>query len=58
MQHPVTVQFQNRKYYATGKTGTHIASGEHVAEYQCSHEVTNFELRVWHRTPSNIVYED
>ncbi len=54
--HPQSVTHDGKVYTATGKSGVHTESGEHAAEYQ--HREPGADLRLWHRIPSGIVYED
>lgn len=59
-QHPFTVSHGGKTYYHTGKTGTHIASGEPSAEYahHSDHgKPGNVETRVWRRS-SGIIDQD
>lgn len=57
----ITIEYEGRTYYRTGKTGTHIASGEHSAEY-ANHsnygQSGNVERRVWVRFPSGTIEAD
>jgi hypothetical protein len=55
-QHPLTVVFQGKTYYRTGKVGAHIETGEWTAEY--SRRERAVESRVWQRLHSQIIDPD
>ena len=55
-QHPLSILFQGKEYYRTGKVGAHIETGEWSAEY--GRREGGVEYRVWQRLHSHIIDPD
>lgn len=56
---PITITFQGRKYWSTGKTGKRFSNGAEVAEYQEIDTKGNATgRRAWREVKSGEVYPD
>lgn len=53
---PLIVKYKGLSFFATGKTGTNIASGDRV--YELGYEDSNTDQRVWVSSDFCNIYED
>ncbi|MEA1052338.1 hypothetical protein U5801_26700 [Lamprobacter modestohalophilus] len=58
---PLLITIEGRDYQRTGKTGTHLNTGQQAAEYACTYQherIGTCESRAWRLADGTIEMDD